>query len=205
MYVRIGRPAFARPYVGVHKSTTLMSSFLPLQQCPACLVRLTWIVFVMEGRWPYSWCRFIRVHVVHPYSSIEATAAWKKLRFILSVRSLSLNTRKHVTVCKVLETSTENFPEWLCKVCVFELEEIYQEILYNWNNLRDPKNGSHKTKCYYHKNASNPWYIQDFLSVVLIAYQSSWVISCQIHPSRKILVILFNPYLRGQDERTNWL
>ena len=26
------------------------------QQCPACLVRLTWIVFVMGSRWPYSWC-----------------------------------------------------------------------------------------------------------------------------------------------------
>ena len=23
---------------------------------PACLVRLTWIVFVIGGRWPYSWC-----------------------------------------------------------------------------------------------------------------------------------------------------
>ena len=33
-----------------------MSSSLILQQCPACLVRLTWIVFVMGGRWPYSWC-----------------------------------------------------------------------------------------------------------------------------------------------------
>ena len=33
-----------------------MSSSLLLQQCPACLVRLTWIVFVMGGRWPYSWC-----------------------------------------------------------------------------------------------------------------------------------------------------
>ena len=56
MYVRAGRPAFARTYVGVHKSTLLMSSSLLLQQCPACLVRLTWIVFVVEGRWPYSWC-----------------------------------------------------------------------------------------------------------------------------------------------------
>ena len=56
MYVRAGRPAFARPYVGVHKSTSLMSSSLLLQQCPACLVRLTWIVFVIGGSWPYSWC-----------------------------------------------------------------------------------------------------------------------------------------------------
>ena len=56
MYVRAGRPAFARPCVGVHKSTSLMSSSLLLQQCPACLVCLTWIVFVIGGRWPYSWC-----------------------------------------------------------------------------------------------------------------------------------------------------
>ena len=34
MYVRAGRPAFARPCVGIHKSTSLMSSSLLLQQCP---------------------------------------------------------------------------------------------------------------------------------------------------------------------------
>ena len=56
MYVRAGHPAFARPYVGVLRSTSLMSSSPLLQQCPACLVRLAWIVFVMEGRWLYSWC-----------------------------------------------------------------------------------------------------------------------------------------------------
>ena len=56
MYVRAGRPAFARPYVGVHRSTSLMSSSLLFQQCTAYLVRLTWIVFVMGGRWSYSWC-----------------------------------------------------------------------------------------------------------------------------------------------------
>ena len=44
MYVRADRSAFARLYVGAHKSTSLMSSSLLLQQCPACLVRLTWIV-----------------------------------------------------------------------------------------------------------------------------------------------------------------
>ena len=56
IYVRAGRPAFARPCVGVHKSTSLMSSSMLLQQCPACPVRLTWIVFVIGGRWPYRWC-----------------------------------------------------------------------------------------------------------------------------------------------------
>ena len=56
MYVRAGRPTFSRPYVGVHRSTSLMSSSLLLQLCPACLVRLTWIVFVMGDRWPYSLC-----------------------------------------------------------------------------------------------------------------------------------------------------
>ena len=94
MYVRVGRLAFARPYVGVHRSTSLMNSSLLLRQCPACLVRLAWIVFVMGGRWPYSWClvgcclvqycsqhscffssRLVSVQVVHPYSSIYTTAA----------------------------------------------------------------------------------------------------------------------------------
>ena len=90
-----------------------MSSSLLLQQCAARLVRLACIVFVMGGRWPYSWClvgccrqdllsiarnilvqlpssffsRLVSVQVVHPYNSIDTTAAWKKLRFILSVRS----------------------------------------------------------------------------------------------------------------------
>ena len=55
VYVRAGRPAFARSYVGVHRSSSLMSSSLRLQQCPACLARLAWIFFVMGGRWPYRW------------------------------------------------------------------------------------------------------------------------------------------------------
>ena len=61
MYVLAARPAFTRPCVGVHRSTSLMSSSLILQQCPACLFRLTWIVFVMGGRWPYSWCYIAKV------------------------------------------------------------------------------------------------------------------------------------------------
>ena len=59
MYVRAGRLAFARLYARVHMSTSLMNSSLLLHQCPACLVRLAWIVFVMGGRWPYSWCLFV--------------------------------------------------------------------------------------------------------------------------------------------------
>ena len=133
MYVRAGRPAFAWPYVGVHRSTSLTSSSLFLQQCPACLVRLAWIVFVMGGRWPYSWClvgcchqdlfniarnilvllpsiffssRLVSVQVVHPYSSIDTTAGWKKLCFILSVRSdfhmiESLSIAVHAFVSRV--------------------------------------------------------------------------------------------------------
>ena len=91
-----------------------MSSSLLLQQCPACLVRLILIVFVMGSKWPYSCCfmgcclqdlfkiarsilvklswsffsiRLVSVRVVHPYSSIDTIAAWKKLRFILLIRS----------------------------------------------------------------------------------------------------------------------
>ena len=92
-----------------------MSSSLLLLQCPVCLVRLTLIVFVMGGRWPYSCCFVgcclqdlvqncsqqsyvvavelflhpfsLSIYVVHPYSSIDTTTAWKKLRFIFSVRS----------------------------------------------------------------------------------------------------------------------
>ena len=104
IYVRAARPVFAQPYV----------RDLLLHRYPACLVRLTWIVFMMGGRWPYSWCivgcylqdlfniarsilvklpssffssRFVSVQVVHPYNSIDVTTAWKKQRFILSVSS----------------------------------------------------------------------------------------------------------------------
>ena len=111
--VLAGHPAFAGLCEGIHRSTSLMSSSL-LHQCHTCLVRLTWMVFVMSCRWPYSsvlrgCClqdlfniarsilvqlpssfssiHLVSVHVVHPYSSIDTTADWKKLRFILSVKS----------------------------------------------------------------------------------------------------------------------
>ena len=41
IYVLNGRPTFAQPCEVVHGSTSLMSSSLLLQQCTACLIRLT--------------------------------------------------------------------------------------------------------------------------------------------------------------------
>ena len=58
MYVRAGRPGFARPCERVHRSRSLMSSSLLLQQCPVCLVRLILIVFMMDVRRLYS-CNFV--------------------------------------------------------------------------------------------------------------------------------------------------
>ena len=51
--------------------------------------------------------RLLSVLVVHPYSSIDTTVAWKKLRFILSVRSDfhmtdSLSIAVHAFACRVL-------------------------------------------------------------------------------------------------------
>ena len=95
---------------GVQRRMSLMSLSLLFQQCPTCLVHLIWMVLEMGGRWPYICCfmgcyfqdlfsiaysvlvqllssffsiRLFSVHVVHPYSRIDMTIAWKKLRFIL--------------------------------------------------------------------------------------------------------------------------
>ena len=46
---------------------SLMSSSLLLQQCPACLVCLTWIVFMMGGRWPYICC-FVGCYLLDLFS-----------------------------------------------------------------------------------------------------------------------------------------
>ena len=70
MYVLAGRLAFARPCVRVHRNISLMSSSLLLQQYPACLVRLTWIVFVMGGKWPYSCCFAGLVQYCSPHSCV---------------------------------------------------------------------------------------------------------------------------------------
>ena len=47
---------FCPAICGGHRSISLMSWSRLLQQCSACLVRLTLIVFVMGYKWLYSWC-----------------------------------------------------------------------------------------------------------------------------------------------------
>ena len=48
----VGRSVFAWPCDGAHKSTSLISLTLLLQQCPVYLVHLILIVFMMGSRWP---------------------------------------------------------------------------------------------------------------------------------------------------------
>ena len=50
-----------------------------------CLILLA--AFLCNYRQGFFFIRLVIVYVVPPYSSIDTTAAWKKLRFILSVRS----------------------------------------------------------------------------------------------------------------------
>ena len=52
MVVKISHVSMKR----VHSITSLMSSFLLLQQWPAWLVRLIWMVLELGDSWPYSCC-----------------------------------------------------------------------------------------------------------------------------------------------------
>ena len=54
----VGRPALVRPCEGVHWRTSLMNSFLLLQQYAACFIHLIWIVLEMGGKRPCS-CYFL--------------------------------------------------------------------------------------------------------------------------------------------------
>ena len=118
-YVLVGQLTLACPCKEVHRRLWLMSLSLLLQQCPACLVHLIWMVLEMGGRWPYNcWfiaccfqdlfniaCSilvksqsnffsicFVSIHVVHPYSRTDTTAACRKLHFILANKLNLLET-----------------------------------------------------------------------------------------------------------------
>ena len=105
-----------------------MRSSLLIQQCSPCLIRLLWMVFEMGGRWLFSCCfvefvqyiskhscvvpvylflyRFSSVRVVHLYSRMDTTAAWK-MRFKLSDRFYfhmtdNLSIATHTFACCIL-------------------------------------------------------------------------------------------------------
>ena len=67
MFVRVCVCVWVCVCQGVHRSTSVMSSSLLLQQCAAYLVRLIWIVFMMGGRWQYScfFCGVLPAGLVH--------------------------------------------------------------------------------------------------------------------------------------------
>ena len=127
MYVLEGRPASARPYVEVHRSTSLMSSSLLLQLCPACLVRLTCIVFVMGGRWPYGrWfvgcCRqdlfkhtyihiYIYIYIGNDRADFTITYYWDYIYiYIYRERERGREREKQkYTIYIYLWTNTHNF------------------------------------------------------------------------------------------------
>ena len=97
------RPTLTRPCEWGNRRTQLINTSLLLQQRPACLIRLIWMVLEMVGWWSYSCCfvgywfqdlfniarsilvkfssshfsiRPVSVYVVHPYNSTETNAAW---------------------------------------------------------------------------------------------------------------------------------
>ena len=72
MWVLGGRPTLACPCVGFHRRTSLMSSSLLLQLCPACLVRITRMVCdrgqVAMQLFPHGvlFPRFVQDRTQHP-------------------------------------------------------------------------------------------------------------------------------------------
>ena len=86
MYVRAGHPAFARPYVRVHRSTSLMSSSLLFQQCPACLVHIiytrieTYLRNLFVLRWEYK--PVIELYIEFSALNNKSTMNWKSFIFI---------------------------------------------------------------------------------------------------------------------------
>ena len=123
MYVRAGRPAFARPYVGVHRSTWLMSASLLLQQCPACLVRRTWIVFVTGDMWLYSWClvgccRQDLFNIARNFSLLRQTFPenYKPFLFLLGIK-LRKSAANEILIFPTVNLRQNQMQNWRKIVC----------------------------------------------------------------------------------------
>ena len=128
-----------------------MRSSLLLQQCPACLVRLIWIVFVMDGRSPYSCCfvvcclndlfniarsilmllpssffsiRLVSVHVVQknlPHLKLSAVCKWTLASVNRSSNSLIYKPFLHRTMS--YDYSLNWFTPIVCRWIVFFTRE----------------------------------------------------------------------------------
>ena len=136
MYVRAGLPAFARPCVGIHKSTFLMSSSLLLQQCPACLVLLTWTVFVIGGRWP--WTAINRLSIIW---KSDLTDKIKRSFFQAAVTSILLYGCTTWTLTKRLEKKLDgNYTRMLRAILNKSWQQHptrHQLISFNtWNHMQ---------------------------------------------------------------------
>ena len=75
--------------------------------------------FLCSCRQAFFPIRLVSVHVVYPYSSIDTTAAWKKLRFILSIwsdfhmtNSLSISVHAFVSCVSMSFSVDETLLPW---------------------------------------------------------------------------------------------
>ena len=99
MYVHTGRPAFARPYVGVHESTSLMSSSLLLQQCPVSSTEKD-----MDTRLTKAWTAINRLSII---LKSDLTDKMKRGFFQAAVASILLYGCTTWTLTKWLEKKLE--------------------------------------------------------------------------------------------------
>ena len=77
--------------------------------------------------------RLFSIHEVYPYSSIDTTAAWKKLRFILSVRSNfhmtdSQSLAVHAFASRVLMSVSVDDTLFLCRWTCQLVSESYRLV-----------------------------------------------------------------------------
>ena len=151
------RWTLACPYIGFHLGTSLMSSSLFLQQCPACLVRHISMVCETGGKWPYSCSfysvrsvtyriyskpivaflcsfpysflsmHFVSVQVVHPRSSTHISSAWKKYRFISLERS-------DFHWMENLHIEVYAFAQWVMRS--YPTERLFYKVRINWKSTR---------------------------------------------------------------------
>ena len=90
MYVRAGRPAFARPCVGIHKSTSLMSSSLGKTKCTN-----QWHFIFLANQLIYFWEEIANLNSFHQSKNTNSEKK-KKLRLNWMVSEKNRKKKKIV-------------------------------------------------------------------------------------------------------------